>query len=164
MYRYYLNQPGRQQLLSVAQNDAASQGLILTLKREPHRDLSHDNLKYAGQKFLLQKTAEELNACQEFARYKQASQEISTELLRQKIKEFQDAAVAASEESIDRRNVFLLFINFKMKMTFSLQIESSGRSILDWCTLCSRLSFEPFNKSKTPEFKIGSVSTTFSEP
>ncbi len=101
--RYYLNQPERQELLANALADETRRELIRSLKRDPNRDLSHDNLKYAGQKFLIQKTADELNACQQFAQYKLPSQEITTELLRQKIKEFQDIAVAASEESIDRR-------------------------------------------------------------
>lgn len=130
IFRYYLNQPERQEQEAVALNDEARLEHILCLKREPNRDLGHDNLKYAGQKFLLQKTAEELNACQEFANYKPATQEISTELLRQKIKEFQEIAVATAEADIDPRNISLLFI-IRIKMTFCLQIASSGRLILD---------------------------------
>ena len=124
-----MNQPRRQEIIAAASGDLALQTQILSLKRNPTRDLDHDNLKYSGQKFLLDKTCEELNTCTEFARFKPATQQIHYELLRSKIKEFQDIAVAAREDSIDHRNVSLIFIDFKMKITCFLQIESSGRSI-----------------------------------
>jgi hypothetical protein len=75
--RYYLNQPERQELLANSLNDETRREHIRSLKRDPNRDLGHDNLKYAGQKFLIQKTADELNACQQFAQYKLPSQGIS---------------------------------------------------------------------------------------
>lgn len=110
LFRCYLNQPERQELLAQALNDEVRIANILSLKRDQSKDFSHDNLKRGGEKFLLQKTADELNACQEFANYKPASQEIKAELLRQKIKEFQEIAVATEDHAIDPRNFSLLCI------------------------------------------------------
>lgn len=77
---------------------------IKLLKRDAMQDLDFDNLKHSGKVFLIQKTCEQLNACQEFKNFMQEGAILGIELVRQKIKEFSDIAVATPENQIDTRN------------------------------------------------------------
>jgi hypothetical protein len=54
--------------------------------------------------FLIQKTCEQLNDCDEFKALMPEGISLGIELARQKIKEFSDIAVATQEDQIDIRN------------------------------------------------------------
>jgi hypothetical protein len=105
----YLNQPLRQEIIANASNNAEFVSQIRSLKRLPNRDLDYDNLKHSGKIFLVQKTVEELNACDLFKEMMPANQRLSVELCRQKIKEFQLIAVNTLDADIDRRVLIILF-------------------------------------------------------
>ncbi len=105
----YLNQPLRQEIIANASNNAGFVSQIRSLKRLPNRDLDYDNLKHSGKIFLVQKTVEELNACDLFKEMMPANQRLSVELCRQKIKEFQLIAVNTLDADIDRRVLIILF-------------------------------------------------------
>jgi hypothetical protein len=105
----YLNQPLRQEIIANGSNNAEVVSQIRSLKRLPNRDLDYDNLKHSGKIFLVQKTTEELNACELFKEMMPANQRLSVELCRQKIKEFQSIAVNTADADIDRRVLIILF-------------------------------------------------------
>jgi hypothetical protein len=105
----FLLQPERQEMLAIASHDPVRAAAIRQFKRDPSRDLGHDNMKHAGKKFIIEKLCEELNEHAAFAQFLPANQRLQPELLRQKIREFQDIAVTCDEDSIDRS--ISLFIN-----------------------------------------------------
>ena len=93
----YINQPMWQEIAANASGSPALIDAIKLLKRDAFQDLDFDNLKYSGEMFLIQKTCEQLNACQEFQNLIPEGAMLSIELGRQKIKEFSDIAVATPE-------------------------------------------------------------------
>lgn len=107
MSSLYLLQPVRQEMIANASQDPDSIAVIRQIKRDPSRDLGHDNLKHAGKKFIIEKTCEELNDHSVFAQFLPANSRIGAELLRQKIREFQEIAVNSAEEEIDRSNFLI---------------------------------------------------------
>ena len=107
MSSLYLLQPVRQEMIANASQDPESIAVIRQIKRDPSRDLGHDNLKHAGKKFIIEKTCEELNDHSIFAQFLPANSRIGAELLRQKIREFQEIAVNSVEEEIDRSNFLI---------------------------------------------------------
>jgi hypothetical protein len=98
----FLLQPERQEMIASASQNPARIAAIRAFKRDTSRDLGHDNLKHAGKKFIIEKTCEELNEHAAFAQFLSANQRIQPELLRQKIREFQDISVNCHEDDIDR--------------------------------------------------------------
>jgi hypothetical protein len=98
----FLLQPERQEMIAIASHDPVRAAAIRLFKRDPSRDFGHDNMKRAGKKFIIEKTCEELNEHAAFAQFLSANQRILPELLRQKIREFQDISVICHEDSIDR--------------------------------------------------------------
>ena len=100
----YINQPMRQDIAATASGSPALIEAIKLLKRDTRQDLDFDNLKHSGKMFLIQKTCEQLNDCQEFKNLMPEGAILSIELGRQKIKEFSDIAVATPENQIDTRN------------------------------------------------------------
>jgi hypothetical protein len=100
----YINQPMRQEIAATASGSPDLMEAIKLLKRDAMQDLDFDNLKHSGKVFLIQKTCEQLNACQEFKNFMQEGAILGIELVRQKIKEFSDIAVATPENQIDTRN------------------------------------------------------------
>jgi hypothetical protein len=98
----YLNQPLRQELQANSSRDADVIAHIRSLKRDPAKDLDHDNLKHSGKLFLVQKTCDELNECELFKEYMPEHQTLGVELCRQKIREFQEIAVNTRDADIDR--------------------------------------------------------------
>ena len=93
----YINQPMRQEISANASGSPALIDAIKLLKRDAFQDLDFDNLKHSGEMFLIQKTCEQLNACQEFQNLIPKGAMLSIELGQQKIKEFSDIAVATPE-------------------------------------------------------------------
>ena len=89
-----LLQPDRQEMLALASQDPERIADSRQFKRDPSRDLGHDNS-------IIQKTCEELNAHAAFAQYLPANQRIGADLLRQKIKDFTDIAIICLESDID---------------------------------------------------------------
>jgi hypothetical protein len=98
----FLLQPERQEMLAIASQDPERIAAIRQIKRDPSRDLDHDNLKHSGKKFIIIKTCEELNEHAGFAQFLPGNQRILPETLRQKIKEFTDIAAICPESDIDR--------------------------------------------------------------
>lgn len=129
--RHFLLQPQRQEMLAIASNQPERVAEIRQLKRVQTRDFGHDNYKHAAFSFLVQKTCEELNSNQAFVEgYLPANSLLNAELLRQKIKEFQQIAVRANIQDIDSRNYHLLCSQLKcVQLTCLLQNENSGNSI-----------------------------------
>jgi hypothetical protein len=100
----YINQPMRQEIGANASGSAESIEAIRQLKRDTTQELDFDNLKHSGKMFLIQKTCEQLNDCDEFKALMPEGTSLGIELARQKIKEFSDIAVATQEDQIDIRN------------------------------------------------------------
>jgi hypothetical protein len=100
----YYHQPMRQEIAANASRSPDSIEEIRLLKRDTTKDLDFDNLKHSGKVFLVQKTCEELNECEEFKAHMPEGVTLGVELCRQKIKEFFDIAVATPDDQIDIRN------------------------------------------------------------
>jgi hypothetical protein len=100
----YYHQPMRQEIAAHASRSPDSIEEIRLLKRDTTKDLDFDNLKHSGKVFLVQKTCEELNECEEFKAHMPEGVTLGVELCRQKIKEFFDIAVATPDDQIDIRN------------------------------------------------------------
>jgi len=100
----YINQLMRQEIGANASGSAESIEAIRQLKRDTTRELDFDNWKHSGKMFLIQKTCEQLNDCDEFKALMPEGISLGIELARQKIKEFSDIAVATQEDQIDIRN------------------------------------------------------------
>jgi hypothetical protein len=144
--RRYLMQPGRQEMLAVASNDPDRIAEIRHLKRDPNRDFGYDNLKHSALSFLVRKTCEELNSDPTFVQnYLPLNSVLSEELLRQRINQFLQIAIATNVGDIDPRNclfyvlMHLYFISFldymlkiksnSCKLIQSFQIQNSGSMI-----------------------------------
>lgn len=97
----YYHQPMRQELAANASGSHAHIEEIRLLKRDPSKDLDFSNLKHSGKVFLVKKTCEELNECDEFRMHMPENTVLGVELCRQKIKEFFDVAIATPDERID---------------------------------------------------------------
>jgi hypothetical protein len=103
--RRYLMQPGRQEMLAMASDDAHRIAEIRQLKRDPTKDFGYDNFKHSALTFLVRKTREELNSDQTFVQsYLPANSLLSDELLRQKINQFMLVAINTPVADIDSRN------------------------------------------------------------
>jgi hypothetical protein len=126
--RRYLMQPGRQEMLAMASNDADRIAEIRQLKRDPTKDFGHDNFKHSALTFLVRKTREELNSDQTFVQnYLPQNSLLSDELLRQKINQFMLVAINTDVADIDSRNC--LFCANSCKLIQSFQIQNSGSMI-----------------------------------
>ncbi len=115
----YLMQPGRQEMQAMASNNADRIAEIRQLKRDPNRDFGHDNYKHSSLSFLVRKTCEELNSDVTFVQnYLPLNFVLSEELLRQKINQFMQIAIATNVGDIDPRNclfyvlMHIYFISF----------------------------------------------------
>jgi hypothetical protein len=126
--RRYLMQPGRQEMLAMASNDAERIAEIRQLKRDPTKDFGYDNFKHSALTFLVRKTREELNSDQTFVQnYLPQNSILSDELLRQKINQFTLVAISTDVADIDSRNC--LFCANLCKLIQSFQIQNSGSMI-----------------------------------
>jgi hypothetical protein len=121
-----------------------------------------------GMKFLVQKTVDELNACEVFREFMPANQRLSVELCRQKIKEFQTIAVNTPDADIDRRVLMILFqfycSTFIHKYMCLWQVVSNGKSTSNWCTKKNNDNNLLSLKKQRLEFKIGNASMTTWDP
>jgi hypothetical protein len=158
--RRFLLQPQRQEMAAMAANDPERISEIRLLKRDQNKDFDHDNFKHSAHSFLVQKTCEELNTDRAFVEsHLPPNSSLNAELLRQKIKEFQQIAVNTNIQDIVPRNLFLSCVCQHFPNNGSFQIGSSGSMISEKYTINSSSRVVPFNKTQNLGFRTGRTST-----